>query len=394
MAAPITGPFTVTVFEPLTGVKYRYAQKTGYKQAQPYDVRTAYTAFDKRTLTGSWDAANNYDSQWNSWWLQAASGDPYESTFQSALTNARNQAVSRFNEKRGEKAAMAVAIAEGKQGAQMIGKRLAQLYRAAKALKNLRFYDVAVELELVRKRKPSRKRSNQWKRRNFKWVRHPRKKMWYPIPQTAASRREAHRFSDWWLEYSLGWAPMVSDVFAAATVLSKPWFYREQIKARGKQRVEFVRTQAPPGYSLRSTTKATVSCQVGAHLTVQNPNQDLANRMGLVNPLTVALELIPFSFIAGWFVNLNEFVSQFTEYYGVKVEGPYFTDFCECNGTHEFVNSVGVTTYTQTTWAVSVIRTIGSLPFVNLSLRPAFHLSLRRALVSSALLVKLFTSAK
>lgn len=57
----------------------------------------------------------------------------------------------------------------------------------------------------------------------------------------------------------------------------------------------------------------------GAEVAVSNPNLWLANQLGLINPGTIALELVPFSFVFGWFVNLEQVISSMTDLYGLTL---------------------------------------------------------------------------
>jgi hypothetical protein len=395
---PTTGPFKKTIVQPEIGVSTRWTEMISYRQKKPYDLQLPYSSFTNRTISGFRDATSNYDSFRNSWWLQAASGDPYESTWSQAVADARNAAVKRFNAKRGEMAQIGVALAEVRQTMDMVTKRVIQLASAANSLRKGRFYDVAKTLGLVRNSKPPTKLRTR--KRLLRWTKFPQTGKWYPAPKkiTSSSRRGSHSFSNLWLEYSFGWAPTVSDLQTAMKVLSAPLSYQDAFKARGTSSVSINRYDdhpSHPGYTVRCISKGKVSCEVGAVLSVQNPNQDLAHRLGLDNPWAVAYELVPFSFVLNWIINLEEFIGQFNTFFGSTLFRAYYTDWCESNSQYELRStSTGMVTSSGSHTSSSMIRTVGSLPAVQLGLRPVYHKSWRRAITQSALLVKLFTSAR
>jgi hypothetical protein len=61
---------------------------------------------------------------------------------------------------------------------------------------------------------------------------------------------------------------------------------------------------------------------------VSNPNLYLASQLGFVNPAAIAWELVPFSFVVDWFVNVGEFLNNFTDLWGLTVTDPYTSILC------------------------------------------------------------------
>lgn len=398
-----TGPTYKWRTLPSTGVANWYRGQYVYKTAPPHVEIAPYSAFTIKRLFGTRSAASNFDSQWSSWWLQAASGDPYESWHNSYVTFARNLAVTRFNARKSEQAAAAVALAEVRSTVTMLTKRITQVAKAASALRKFRFRDAAEALGLVRNVKPRRTRIRKTR---LRWTKDPIDGKFYPSRKiTSKERRAAHAFASLWQEWSFGWAPTVQDISSAAKVLSEPLLYETLIKASGSYTPSYKRETVVED-SVQKTTyenfvTARHSCRVQAILTAMNPNKDLARRLGLADLAGAALEVVPFSFVANWFVNLNEFASQFTQTYGLSVKAAFYTDYVKCSNKSFArvtwkVPGAPPDTYQQgpSFEAVSVRRIVGSLPSISLGIRPAYHLSFRRAITQSALLVTLFTSKR
>lgn len=56
-----------------------------------------------------------------------------------------------------------------------------------------------------------------------------------------------------------------------------------------------------------------------ARVRISNPNLYEANRLGLTNPAAVAWEVVPFSFLIDWFVNVGEVIGGYTSELGLEI---------------------------------------------------------------------------
>ncbi len=210
---------------------------------------------------------------------------------------ATNRAYDKFKEKMWTTASVATTLAEWEQSCSMIAKRASQLTTFVKSLKRGRFGDAAAALQtsLFDKRRP---------------------------------RRDKH-WADLFLELHFGWEPLVKDIGAAIEVLQGPP-PPDHVRARGKYREEtFV---DPGGSSPLRKQNYTFTTEFGALIRVENPNLALANQMGFINPLSVAWELVPFSFVVDWFYPVGGFLQSFTDFCGMSVLSPRTTYRClgEC----------------------------------------------------------------
>lgn len=126
------------------------------------------------------------------------------------------------------------------------------------------------------------------------------------------------------LELEFGWMPLFQDLDKAKDLLSQPlpsfftratvvrdakWLYRDVNKDRTVQTQGFGR--------FRNT--------ISAEVLVTNPNSYLANTAGLSNGLQVAWDLIPWSFVVGAFVNVNQMIGSLTNEVGLTVRNRALT---------------------------------------------------------------------
>lgn len=136
-----------------------------------------------------------------------------------------------------------------------------------------------------------------------------------------------------------------------------------------------------------------VSCVCQAEIKVTNPNLYLANRLGLTNPASVVWELIPFSFVVDWFVNVSDFLNQFSEFHGVALVNPFnsikTTTFCS-GSRNQWYPVPGVTLYSAfqvQSRRVTFKRQLG-IPAVTLKIRAPKPLSVTRGITAISLLLQ------
>lgn len=62
---------------------------------------------------------------------------------------------------------------------------------------------------------------------------------------------------------------------------------------------------------------------MGAFVFVDSPNAYLVQSMGLANPIQIAWNLLPMSFLADWVFDVNTFLGALTDFVGCSVQRPY-----------------------------------------------------------------------
>lgn len=135
----------------------------------------------------------------------------------------------------------------------------------------------------------------------------------YDVARKALGINTSKGLAKNWLEYKYGWMPVLQDIHGAAKSLAdmryKPRTNYFVASARGKE------VWGRSGMQGSINYRAKVWCRVR----VNSPSATLGNKLGLLNPLTIAWELIPFSFVADWFVNIGDCIAEATAFTGLTV---------------------------------------------------------------------------
>lgn len=209
----------------------------------------------------------------------------------SPCVAARNKAYSRFKDKVvGDSSALGVLGAERREAYGMIAKRATGLYRAYRDLRRGNFKKALNHLGVDPKRKHRSK-----------------------------LKSGAHEASALWLEYWFGWKPTVDELYGLVDTMTKDPPSR---RFSGSATVDLNLTDS---FSSTLLIKASGRYRVrtGATVVLSNPDLFLLNSLGLVNPATIAWELIPFSFVADWFFKFGDVIDSMSDFVGLDFINPY-----------------------------------------------------------------------
>jgi len=198
---------------------------------------------------------------------------------------------------KGEGSSLGATLAEGYEALNMIASRATSLRMGYKALKRGDFKDFLKNLRV----EPMRKHRS--------WTR------------TAA--KEA---SSVWLEYWFGWSPMLGDMYNALTVVTDKSVNPDWQSCYGSSseiRKGETSFSGSGNYYRQHKVTGRIKVKQGGDFRVTNFNLYLANRLGLVNPVAVAWEVVPFSFVVDWFSNVGNVISAYTDLLGVSHRRPW-----------------------------------------------------------------------
>lgn len=155
--------------------------------------------------------------------------------------------------------------------------------------------------------------------------------------------RRGERFIDNWLEFQYGITPTLLDLFGCAQAA-------EDLMVNRPPRITASASRHVPISNSTTTTRASIGslswvCDKITSLSVaggvkmrmdaavNNPHVRTLQQVGLLNPLTFAWELIPYSFVIDWVVNIGEYVGQLSAFAGLGFLGTctttYWTRQCE-----------------------------------------------------------------
>lgn len=239
-------------------------------------------------------AHTNIDALSNDVWSYGTWSD----RFNTARYGSLNTAYDRFKESvNGQTASVGVNLAERKQAVNMIVDRATSLRLGYLDLRKGRFNDFRRRFRLGEVRREYRGR--RWNR-----------------PKDA---------SKLWLEYHFGWSPLIKDIHSAVQLLEAPFAYGKPCKGSASK-TEVIKDSYNSGYSgIRGKFVAKTLMQ--ATVNVNNPNLHRATQLGLTNPAVIAWELIPFSFLVDWFIPVENFLSSWSDFFGLDFEYSFTTSY-------------------------------------------------------------------
>lgn len=116
------------------------------------------------------------------------------------------------------------------------------------------------------------------------------------------------RWANLWLEYTYGWKPLLSDCFGAVQEFQRK-VEKEARIIKGKAKQPYGDFLAGTSFAGVANQKVVIDCRGRAACTVTliyTPKQgfDIA-RWGSLNPLSIAWELTPYSFVVDWFYDIG-----------------------------------------------------------------------------------------
>lgn len=282
----------------------------------------------------------------------------------SLMTRAVNKAYSRFKDEFYEQveSQMATNLAERRQAVSMISARALQLRQFTIAVKRGQFEKAAKTLGLAQGK--------------FKKI-EPRLK------------KRSKDFSNNWLEFHFGWAPLVGDLGGAMDILQSGI---APAVVSGSGSASSVLTTHPASHwseKWTQTDTSRVSVKMKSKVFISSPNLHLANQMGFVNPLSIAWELVPFSFVADWFGNFGDILASMTDFAGATLMDPYTTSFSEHAEQVSFtsVYTPGVNYYGSAKH-IRVTRSLG-LTAPSFQIKPFKGFSVTRGATAIALLIQM-----
>lgn len=188
-----------------------------------------------------------------------------------------------------------------------------------------------------------------------------------------------------WLEYSFGWAPMISDIYNAADVLQRP--LPGTRVAAGAKVHDFRSYPGPVPRRERYSVSYEVRQNLVAHYRVVNPNLFLMNQLGLVNPASIAWELVPWSFVVDWFTTAGAVIGSMTDFVGLELNHASTTTVAVTSGVYTWTEPDGSLFDAFASRRVQMSREVG-ISGPTLAIRPFKGWSLQRGANALSLAVQ------
>lgn len=273
-------------------------------------------------------------------------------------------------------AALAVTIAERRKTLSMIETRVTQLRDIARAIRNR---DSKSLLRLTGTGAGNKRFAKRMQNKTVKT-------------------------SQLWLEYRYGWTPLVMDVNGLIKALQSGKYPRYTSRGYAAKSASTKNdwTESSWGngnggqpWSMSDATTESVSARAYVLYTISDEFLK-ANRLGLADPLGSAWELVPWSFVVDWFVNVGDWLQSITPKVGVSVLASGCTLTKEYLGTRTLVEALnygpfeisGMNGLNQSVYGLNKSRTTNpSIPSL-----PTFtvHLNTKRAVDAIALAITSF----
>lgn len=207
----------------------------------------------------------------------------------------------------------AQAVAERKRTAQTVADAARTIAKAVSAVKRGDVIGAAKALGVQRPRSARQSRSRQ------------------------VSDAAAHH----WLSLQYGWKPLLNDVYGAAEQLAKAHnnvqfkTVTQSVSQTWSDKIT-IRHAAVENFSGPNETRyryqERVDIRYGCTYTQSNPKVVELKEWGITNPAQLAWELVPFSFVADWFLPVGNFLSSLDATLGLEFQSGYMTVFREFQG--------------------------------------------------------------
>lgn len=126
-----------------------------------------------------------------------------------------------------------------------------------------------------------------------------------------------------WLELQYGWKPLMSDIFGscellAETVRSDTAVAIVDTRSNWNRRIDYMLRHTNTDSGLGTVTEKDVSkTRILLEYKLDDPTKVLLGKTGLTNPALLAWELLPFSFVADWFIGVGDYLDSFTTFDGL-----------------------------------------------------------------------------
>lgn len=267
---------------------------------------------------------NAYDGGLVSWQSYSTgtwscSFQPYEENLGGSLgndvpdisfTRARNRAISRLADKANAGVNnLAESVATVRQLDRMISNNFRKITRAYRAVRRLDFAAAADAL----------------------WTPQLARRPYREPPSKVKS------LADNWLELQYGWKPLLKDIeFVVDTVarlkIVDTYITSARASATEKQRTVMQLTEDDPingGTFIAGSgfIDQSVTSKFGVRFSVSDQQRALMAQSGFLNPVSLAWELLPFSFVVDWALPLGPYLESFTQWEGLQFRDGWEVSF-------------------------------------------------------------------
>lgn len=166
------------------------------------------------------------------------------------------------------------------------------------------------------------------------------------------------------LEVIFGWMPLLADIVAATATVCQQADFDDAVTARHSGYLVRKITQNAGDRTVTYDYLIKHSVAYSTLIRISNPNLWLLERAGLLNPLSVVWDLVPWSFVVNMFVNVNQLVNSVTDFAGLTFSGTSVTETSAGTiETTETITGFNPPRVGTSLWGVkNKGRTVGAIP--------------------------------
>lgn len=287
----VTNPDCQYCSEDVNGVSRRkpkgWIPPTGYSFSRR-EYRRAYGTSHVGITSGNWSKWEGYVgssgrfnslNHFNSTMSEVTANLTDSAMAQAALVAAR----SRMKNK---KVDLGVAYAERKATSRMLGDNARRMARSVRELRRGNFRNAARALGIIHD--PGKPRGSNW--------------------------------TNHWLQLQYGWKPLLSDIYGSCDALSKREQSDWRVTAKARRNDSYTaKVSTTPGGTTYPTSNydawsGVAERQRGVFVRIDAlPDNDLTmslSSLGVTNPLLVAWELVPYSFVVDWCLPVGNWLNS------------------------------------------------------------------------------------
>lgn len=169
-------------------------------------------------------------------------------------------------------------------------------------------------------------------------------------------KSQSQAIANGWLELQYGWKPLLSDIYGAAEAIANARYAPPKVRAATKVSREFnevittLSSANAPGSQVMSSTLRWKSKYDVNYVAIFEPENDVlkaGTALGLTNPLLIAWELMPYSFVVDWFFPVGNWISALDATQGLRFVKGSKTTYLKVNLVKQFYGTAKRATDTQ-----------------------------------------------
>jgi len=136
-----------------------------------------------------------------------------------------------------------------------------------------------------------------------------------------------------WLELQYGWKPLLQDIHGSMNALAKYNYQSYQVQWVRASASKTITTNSPIYHSTFGSligsryTETKTSAKIGVSFRLSNPQLALLAQTGFTNPLNLAWEVLPFSFVVDWFLPIGPYLESQSAFHGYAFLSGFQTQF-------------------------------------------------------------------